>query len=83
MSSGTQVLFFPRHAFIHIFIIAFIIAFLIIEYAPNMQYVDVFSVLVCGFFLTLKFSCLFTAIAVLQLDCLSSLLSWFRAVTII
>ena len=36
-----------------------------------MQYVDVVS----GFFLTLKFSSLFTAVTVLQLNCLSSQMS--------
>ena len=42
---------------------------LIIKYALNMQYA-----VSCGFFLTLKFSCLFPAVAVLA--CFKSLLSY-------
>ena len=40
---------------------------LIIEYASNMQYIEL---VVCSLFLTVKFSCLFSAVAVLA--CLSS-----------
>ena len=44
----------------------------IMKYASNMQYVDVVSCL--WFVLNLRFSSLFTAVAILQLDCLSSLM---------
>ena len=48
--------------------IQFFHALLIIKYASNMQYI---YLVVCGLFLTVKFSCLFTAVAVLA--CLRSL----------
>ena len=50
--------------------IQFFHTLLIKKYASNMQYI---WLVVCGLFLTVKFSCLFTAVAVLA--CLCSLLS--------
>ena len=48
--------------------IQFFHTFLIIKYASNMQYI---LLVVCGLFLTVKFSSLFTAVAILA--CLKSL----------
>ena len=47
---GRKFCFFPARSLSIFLLLPLLFAFLIIKYAPNMQYVDVVSVLVCGFF---------------------------------